>query len=98
MSFTPAQLDAMLERTGKPVVFSTGVPVFGKYREGEVLAVDDNGYSVAGTRTTVLIRDGAQPAGLKEDDRLTVGGVPMIVRGTGFARPDGFRALDLQVA
>jgi hypothetical protein len=93
-----ANLDAMLKATGQPVVFRgvvTDPVVYGKLRREQLLESDGQGIGLAGKHVTLIIREGTQPADLKEDDALTVGGVAFLVRSLGVENPDGTRTLTL---
>lgn len=93
MPFSAAVLDAMLKATGSPVVFA-GVrsTVYGKLRREAVTVVDPGtGASINITATTLLLRDGAQPAAWKEGATLTVDGVEYRLRDPGVVQPDGLR-------
>lgn len=93
MPFSAAVLDAMLKATGLPVVF-TGVrgTVYGKLRNEAATVVDPGtGASLNLAATTLLLRDGAQPAAWTEGATLTVGGVPYRLRDPGVVQPDGLR-------
>jgi hypothetical protein len=92
----PAQLDAMLKATGKSVVFGgvvTDPLVYGKLRQMEGVELDASGQQIAYTGTTLLVRDGTQPVGLKDGSLLTVDGVGYRVRDVGILQPDGLRRI-----
>lgn len=98
MPHTAADLDAMLKATGQPVVFRgvvTDPVVYGKLRSEQLLETDGQGLGFAGKHTTLKIREGTQPADLKEGESLTVGGVAYRVRSLGVDTPDGTRTLTI---
>lgn len=86
----------MLKATGSLVVFSTGARTYGKYRESQAITSDGNGFQFTPVNATLLIREGTQPATLREDDIITVAGVSRSVRDMGYVNADGTRLLNLR--
>lgn len=88
-----SELDFILQDCGEAVVFD-GVrgTVYGVKQTEEATVVDPGtGASINLTTTTLLLRDGTQPAAWTEGATLTVGGVRYRLRDPGFRRPDGAR-------
>lgn len=101
-----ADLDFILAEQGERIEWANGVATYGLVRRGEVIAQDDNGFSIAGIRTTIAVRDGTQPSALQEDAAVSVvrargiDGLVVreayVVRAIGPIDVDGLRRITVQ--